>query len=115
MNERDIEDHIARNPALIGPGLKLKGRQVNSEGRVDLIFEDQDDNWTVVELKLGRIGRDALNQLHRYMRELRTHTTKKVQGIVVCAGLMPAYEEELREQTKIRILVHGWDLKVQPC
>jgi hypothetical protein len=115
VNERDIEDHIANNPSLIGPGLKLKGRQVNTEGRLDLIFEDNNGNWTVVELKLGHIGRETIHQIDRYLRALRTQTRKKVEGVIVCAGLLHAYEKELRQQTKIRILVHGWDLKVQPC
>ena len=102
--EKDIENHIAANSSLIGPGLKLKTRQEHTDaGRSDLIFEDRKRNLTVVELKLYRIGREAIQQVARYMRELRKqHPKKRVEGVVVCSGLMPAYEDDLRKQKKVR-------------
>jgi RecB family endonuclease NucS len=78
-----------------------------------VLFEDQSGNLTVVEVKLGRIGRDAVQQTKNYVRYLRKHQTKRVSGIIVCAGVMPAYEEDLRNQKDIRILIHGWNLQIQ--
>ena len=81
---------------------------------LDVLFEDKNGNLIVVEVKLGKIGRDAVRQTKNYIRELRAQQKKNVAGIILCAGIMPAYEEELRNEREIRILVHGWDLRVQP-
>lgn len=112
--ERDIEQCIVQNPALIGLNLKLVGSQRRTnDGRLDVLFEDQDGNLIVVEVKLGRIGRDAVQQTKNYMRFLRERETKKVSGVIVCAGVMSAYEGELRKQKDVRILVHGWSLQIE--
>ncbi len=113
--EKDVEDYLAINPHLIGPGLKLVARQLPVEsGRIDLLFETSQGDLVVVEVKLGRVGREAMRQVQDYMHDLRrTEHPKKVAGVLVCAGVMPAFEEELRRQTKVRILVYGWKMEVQ--
>jgi len=113
--EKDIEKYIERNPSLIGKSLKLKRRQLDtSVGRIDLLFEDKKGNLIVVELKLNKIGRDAINQLRRYMNWIKKETKKDVSGIIVCKGVMPAFEEDLNKLKDIRIFCHGWQLKVYP-
>jgi len=110
--ERDIEDHIAYTPSIIGSRLKLVGRQLPvPSGRIDVLLEDDIGEKIVVEVKLGRIGRDALNQIKRYIRELRQD--HRVSGIIVCEGVLPAYEEELRKQKDVRVMIYGWNLNVQ--
>ncbi|HCK67327.1 MAG TPA: hypothetical protein DHW49_13790 [Anaerolineae bacterium] len=113
--EKDIEDFIAKNPILIGKGLKLINRQLHIEsGIVDLLFEDKKNNITIVEVKLNRVGRDAIQQIQRYLQEFREREkNKKIHGVIVCSGVMPAYEKDIRKQKKIQILTYGWDMKVQ--
>jgi hypothetical protein len=112
--EKDVEDYLADNPNLIGTDLKLSKRQVPIKtGRIDLLFEDEQGNLIVVEVKLHKVGRDALQQIQRYMHESRKESGKKVRGVLVCAGVMPAYEDDLRKQKDVQILIYGWDLKVQ--
>lgn len=113
--EKDVEDYLAANPALIGKGLRLAGRQVEiAAGRIDLLFESRRGDQVVVEVKLGRIGRDAISQVQSYLNELRHGSRNSVQGVIVCSGIMPAYESDLQKQRKIRILRYGWDLKTEP-
>ena len=82
-------------------------------GRLDLLFENKQGHLVVVELKLNRIGRDAIRQIKAYIHDLRQEDKeKKISGVIVCSGVMPAFEEELRKQQDIRILVYGWDLRV---
>jgi RecB family endonuclease NucS len=113
--EKDVEDHLARSPRLISKGLKLADRQLSiRSGRIDLLFEDQTGNLTVVEVKLNKIGRDALQQVQRYIHELKvTSAGKKVSGVIVCTGVMPAYENDLRKQNDVRILIYGWEMQVR--
>lgn len=111
--EKDIEDHIANSPGLIEKGLVLDGRQVIvKSGRIDLLLKDSEGNRSVVEVKLGRIGRDAVRQIQGYINDLRKEY-KKVSGVIVCEGVLPAYEKEFRKQKKITIHAYGWNLSVQ--
>jgi len=113
--EKDIEGFIEKNTSLIGKSLKLKRRQLDtSAGRIDLIFEDKKDNLMVVELKLNTIGREAINQLRRYMNWVKKETKKEVTGIIVCKGVMPTFEEDFKKLKNIKILCYGWQLKVYP-
>lgn len=113
--EKDVEDYLADNPELIGANLKLAERQLPIEsGRIDLLFEDAQGDLVVVEVKLHRVGRDALRQIQGYMHDFKKREpNKKIRGVLVSAGVMPAYEDDLRKQTDVRVLVYGWDLKVQ--
>ncbi len=103
--EKDVEKFIEKNPNLVGENLILKGRQVDTPvGRIDLIFEDKNGNSIIIELKLNKIGREAIKQLNRYMDWARKETNKNVTGVIVCKGIMPAFEEDLVKLKNIKIL-----------
>jgi RecB family endonuclease NucS len=57
--------------------LKKRQAQTIDGGTIDLLFEDKEGNPVVVELKLSRIGRGAVNQLKRYMKWVRGETKKR--------------------------------------
>jgi len=82
---KDVEEHLARNPRLIGKGLKLADRQLILGGdQIDLLFEDRIGNLTVVAVKSDAIGRDALEQTQRHVHELKeTAAGKTVKGVIV--------------------------------
>ena len=111
--EKDLENFIVKNTKLIGTNIKLVRRQmVIPNGRIDLMFEDKDENPIVVELKIEKIGRVAVNQIRRYMKWIEKETEKKPTGIIVCKGVMPSFEEEFRKLKNIKIYRYGWKLKV---
>jgi len=114
--EKDIEDYLAEHPELIGKSLKLRNQQRRLDnGRLDLLFEDDQGDLTVVEIKYGWLGREALRQVHNYITDLRSkHPGKKVQGILVGAGVMPGFAEDFQKQQKIKILTYGWSMAVRP-
>ena len=46
------------------------------------------------------------------MNYIEKETKKEVGGILVCKGIMPAFEEELKNSKKIKILKYGWKLEI---
>ncbi len=65
--ERNLEDWIANDSSLLADGLTIVGRQVRLEGGpLDLLAIDWQDRWVVIELKRGRLYRDALAQALDY-------------------------------------------------
>lgn len=113
--EKDLEGFIEKNPDILGKAIKLKDRQLDTPvGRLDLLFEDAKGSLIVVELKLNKVGNKALNQLHRYMSWLKKETKKRVTGILLCQGVMPAFEEDFKKLKDIKIFCYGWKLTVSP-
>jgi len=111
--ERDIENYLKKRSALLGKSLKLKKRQLDTPvGRIDLLFENENAEKIVVELKLGKIGREAVNQIRKYMNWLKKETNKEARGVLVCSGVMPAFEDEFKKLKNISIFCYGWQLKV---
>lgn len=111
--ERDIEKIIEKHPTLIGGNLKIKDRQrATPVGRIDLLLEDDKGNPLIVELKLNKIGRKALNQLRRYMDWVKKETKKEVKGVIVCNGVMSAFKDDFEKLKNIQIFRYGWQLKV---
>lgn len=115
IREADLENFIVKNSRLIGLNLILKDRQVDTrEGRLDLLFEDKGENLVVVELKLNEIGRRAINQLRRYIHQVKKDTKKQVRGIIVCKDILPTFVDEFRKLRDIQIFHYGWKLTISP-
>jgi RecB family endonuclease NucS len=79
-----------------------------------MLFENDSGDMFVVELKLGKIGREAINQLRRYLKLLKKETNKKVKGILVCSGVMQTFQDEFARLRDISIFRYGWQMKVSP-
>jgi len=111
--ERDIEYFIEKNPKLFVNKIVSVRRQVDTPaGRIDLIFEDNKNNIIIIEIKLNKIGNEAVNQLRRYINWASKKTNKKVSGIIICNGVMSAFQNDLQKLKSIKIFCYGWQLKV---
>ncbi len=115
IRENDLENAIVSNPQLLGENVRLVGRQiVLPSGRTDLLFES-DEEIIVVELKLNEIGKNAVNQIRAYIRDLRNEYKKKnVRGIILCKDILPTFMEEFKQLKNIEIYLYGWKLHVYP-
>jgi hypothetical protein len=90
FREKLVEDALESNPAALEKGLRLapRGRQfVTDVSNIDLLMQDEDDNYVVVELKKGKTEDDVVGQTLRYMGWIREHIskTKVVRGIILIA------------------------------
>lgn len=113
--EKDLEDFIEHKSHLITKSLKLIGRQLDTKvGRIDLLFENESKELVLVELKIDKIGRQAINQIHRYMSYMKETSGKKVLGVLVCKDVMPAFRKDFAKIKDIKILKYGWKLEVVP-
>jgi hypothetical protein len=84
--EEDLRNHIAHDPGIIEPDLKLKkgGIGYHTEmGNLDFLCEDRDGNNVVIELRKGHSGDQAVGQILRYMGWLKKNEGHNVRGIIV--------------------------------
>ena len=69
--ELALEEALVRNPEMLGPGLKLVGRQTRTQtGWLDLLAVDGDGRLVVYELKRGTVAREAVAQVLDYASDL---------------------------------------------
>jgi len=99
--ERDLQQRILDDPALVEPGFEARATERETPaGAVDIYGEDSRGNVVVVELKRRRVGPDAVSQLNRYVaaleRELHAGTT--VRGILVAPSVTDTAERLLAER-----------------
>lgn len=116
LREIDLEDFIARNPKYLGDDLKLIERQydITPTERIDLLFEDKNGAYVVVELKLGVVGRKELNQVKGYTHQIRK-AGRLVKGILVCKDISPAFENAFKSSKDIKVWFYGWRFGLQPA
>ncbi len=69
--ERLLEELLVHTPNLLGPGLALVGRQLETDGGpLDLLGVDQEGRLVVFELKRGVLTREAVAQVIDYASDL---------------------------------------------
>jgi hypothetical protein len=114
--EKHIEGLLARNPSLVRQSVISVRRQVETDdGRIDLLLNTKSGHIAVIEVKLHRIGREAVKQLRSYMKWVRKGRQKQsVSGVIVCEGLLPAFAEDVAKLKDIKVLCYGWQLKLRP-
>jgi hypothetical protein len=39
---------------------------------------------------------------------------KNISGVIVCEGVLPAFEDDLAKLKGIKVMCYGWQLKLRP-
>lgn len=97
--EAQIENWVAKDPALIGLDILVLGTQVSTDhgGRIDLLGMDADGNLVVVELKRDRTPRDVVAQVLDYASWICQLTPRQV-GEIALLKLRRPLEEAFQEK-----------------
>jgi len=90
FKEKLLEEALEKNPSVLEKGLRLveNGRQFPTDvSNIDLLMQDEDTHYVVVELKKGKTDDDVVGQTLRYMGWIRQNLSKSkvVKGIIVVA------------------------------
>jgi len=84
--EKDLQDYLAKNPAVLEKGLKLveggKNYHTKGAGNIDVLCRDKSGTYVVIETKKGRASDEVVGQLLRYIGGLKKGG-KKARGIIV--------------------------------
>lgn len=94
----DLEKWIASNPAIIGPGLIIIGRQVQTQsGPLDLLALDRSGNLVIVELKRDQVARLALAQAIDYASDIASWSIEKISEVYAKFTTGESLEDVLAE------------------
>jgi len=87
-SERDLNELLMQDLSMIEPGLKpVNQQQQFRKGVCDIIAEDKDGNFVVIELKRRQADFAGVTQLHRYMKEVENLKNKKTRGILLAPDI----------------------------
>ena len=83
-SEKDLNDLLMEDLSMIEPGLKpINQQQQFRKGVCDIIAEDKDGNFVVIELKRRQADYASVTQLQRYMQEVEKMKGIKTRGILL--------------------------------
>ncbi len=126
--EKHLEDFIVENWQKIDFGEKLdlfvdengnKGQQYYTEevGYIDLLAQDSNKNFVVIELKKGRKNDEVIGQVLRYMGWVRNNLCSKkqdVRGLVVVGERDPKLQYALQEiNAKVSAMIYQVNFKLK--
>jgi len=96
-SEKDMQEAILYRPEILEVGFKpiTKEMQVDP-GFIDIVGLDRENRLTVVEIKRVKAGRDAVNQLKKYMDVIDLDEGRPVRAILVAPELARGAETLLK-------------------
>lgn len=97
-SERDLNDLLMEDLSMIEPGLKpVNQQEYFSKGIADIIAEDSEGNFVVIELKRRQADYASVTQLQRYMQQVEKLKGKKTRGILLAPDIRSNAKKLLHE------------------
>ena len=89
VTEEQMKQAILIAPGLVEAGLKplQEEKSLGEAGFTDIIAEDKNGNFVILELKRVPASKDAVMQLQRYMDTLGKRVNRPIRGLVVAPEL----------------------------
>jgi hypothetical protein len=105
LAEENLEEFVVHQLEEIEPGLKLLERQLSTAaGRLDLLCQDRDGRYVVVELKRAQGTDQVVGQVLRYMGWAQeNYGTDKVRGIIVVGKKDQALSYAIKAVANIQV------------
>jgi len=89
VSEEQMKEAILAQPELVESGFRPIGSEKNlgEAGFTDIVGEDSNGNFVVVEIKRNAAGRQSVLQLNRYIDSIRKNIGRGLRGIIVAPEL----------------------------
>jgi len=127
-SEKDLNELLMQDLSMLEPGLKPVNQQQHfRKGIADIIAEDKDGNFVIIELKRRQADFASVTQLQRYMREVENLKKIKTRGILLAPDIRKNAKElldqsglefkklefELTPHEKQKAKIKGMEMKQQ--
>lgn len=97
-SEKDLNDILMQDLSMIEEGLRPVNQQQHfRKGVADIIAEDKDGNYVIIELKRRQADYASVTQLHRYMKEVERMKDIKTRGILLAPDIRKNARELLEQ------------------
>jgi len=97
-SEKDLNDLLMQDLSMVEKGLKpINQEQHFRKGVADIIAEDKDGNYVIIELKRRQADFASVTQLHRYMKQVEKMKNIKTRGILLAPDIRKNARELLEQ------------------
>lgn len=97
-SERELSNELMQDLSFLEPGLKpLNQEEVLRKGLVDILAEDAKGRLVVIELKRRQADFNAVQQLKRYMDQVKNMKGKETRGILIAPEIRKNAHELLEK------------------
>ncbi|HIH09129.1 MAG TPA: DUF91 domain-containing protein [Candidatus Diapherotrites archaeon] len=97
-SERDLNDLLMQDLSMIEPGLvPINQQQHFRKGVADIVAQDRDGHFVVIELKRRQADFASVTQLSRYMKEVEKLKGIKTRGILLAPDIRKNARELLEQ------------------
>lgn len=97
-SEKQLSDQLMQDLSFLEPGLKpLNQEEVLRKGLVDILAEDAKGRLVVIELKRRQADFNAVQQLKRYMDQVKNLKGKETRGILIAPEIRKNAHELLEK------------------
>jgi len=89
VSEEQMKEAILARPELVEEGFRPIGseKSLGEAGFTDIVGEDSNGNFVVVEIKRNAAGRESALQLNRYIDSIKKNIGRGLRGIIVAPEL----------------------------
>jgi hypothetical protein len=97
-SEKDLNKILMEDLSMVEPGLKpINQQQHFRKGICDIVAQDKNGNFVVIELKRRQADFSAVTQLQRYMQEIEKLKGIKTRGILLAPSIRKNAKELLEK------------------
>ena len=123
--ESALREYISNNLDEVGTGLKLYEDDDGNIGveypadnwSIDILAEDTQKNFLVIELKKSRSGDKVFGQLARYMGWVKAHIAKegqKIRGVIVGGIITDELKYAAALNENVKLMEYSLSVKLKP-
>ncbi len=95
-SEKDLNNILMQDLSMIEEGLKpVNQQQKFKKGICDIVAEDKEGNYVIIELKRRQADFASVTQLQRYMQQVEKIKGKKTRGILLAPSIRKNAKELL--------------------
>ena len=109
-----IKDYVAENLDIFGDGLRLLSKEYNTGdvGNIDVLFQNEDDDFLVIEVKKSIARYEPVGQILNYInwvKENLVEGNKVVRGIIICESIHPQLISAFKEANNPNISIWTYE------
>ena len=117
--EKDLELFLYNDIGALDPSLDFPGdmdsRQPRVEsGRIDILAQDKDGTFVVIELKAGQAKDQALTQLLAYMGDIGEQYESNARGILVAHNFSPKLIRASKLVPSVKLMKYNISFSFEP-
>lgn len=116
VSHDQIKDYVAENSDALEDGLRLVSKEYRTGevGDIDILFQTEEDNFLIIEVKKNMARYEPVGQILGYINWVKENLVgddEVVRGIIICADIHPQLRSAFNEANNPNIQVWKYEMQ----